>query len=70
MQKEKEEAQMSACSRRIKCCVSSGEVPQPWAVSVDTEGVGLLLVTLACSERALIFIYLFVHPTRQYFYKN
>lgn len=54
--KEKKDAQMSACSRRMKCC-GSCEVPQPWAASADTEGMGLLLVTLAHSERALIFIY-------------
>lgn len=68
--KEEDQAKMSVCSRRMKCCVSSGEVPQPRAASVDTEGMGLLLVALACSERALIFIYSSVHPTRQYFYKK
>lgn len=57
---------MSVCSRKTKCSVCSDEMPQLWAASADAEGIGLLLVILAHSRIALLFLYSSVHPTRQH----
>lgn len=61
---------MSVCSRKTKCSVHSDEVSQLLAASADAEGMGMLLVISACSERALIFLYSSAIQQGNFYYKK